>query len=246
MRLPFSSFAPVFRARTVRDAPPLDASAVSSLQLMLSKFEYDGGLNPSFRPGQFELPLESVTAYMAQPVVSGRVVVPEGGGDPAACCFGVVGLHNRHALLRVSGTSLDARRRCHARRQSPLSRQKVPCSPTNLFYVTPCAAQAPRFVLVSSAGVTRPNRPGIDVEQEPPAVKMNDALGGILTFKLKGEEGRECARKLPGLPAGRGYHARCTRQPRLLMTCPPCWLRVQAKMRCVRAASRTRWCAPWR
>lgn len=115
VRLPFSSFAPVFRARTVRDAPPLDASAVSSLQLMISKFEYDGGLNPSFRPGQFELPLESVTAYMAQPV-------------------------------------------------------------------------APRFVLVSSAGVTRPNRPGIDVEQEPPAVKMNDALGGILTFKLKGED----------------------------------------------------------
>ena len=35
------------------------------------------------------------------------------------------------------------------------------------------------------AGVTRPNRPGIDVNVEPPAVRMNDALGGILTFKLK-------------------------------------------------------------
>ena len=33
--------------------------------------------------------------------------------------------------------------------------------------------------------MTRPNRPGINVEAEPPAVKMNDALGGILTFKLK-------------------------------------------------------------
>lgn len=28
-------------------------------------------------------------------------------------------------------------------------------------------------------------RPGIDLSQEPPAVRMNDELGGILTFKLK-------------------------------------------------------------
>ena len=44
------------------------------------------------------------------------------------------------------------------------------------------------FVHVSSAGVTRPNRPGIDVDQEPPAVKLNDALGGLLTYKLAGED----------------------------------------------------------
>ena len=44
-----------------------------------------------------------------------------------------------------------------------------------------------RFVLVSSAGVTRPHRPGIDVEAEPPAVKMNAMLGGILDFKLRGK-----------------------------------------------------------
>ena len=40
--------------------------------------------------------------------------------------------------------------------------------------------------MVSSAGVTRPSRPGIDPEQEPPAVKMNAMLGGILDFKLAG------------------------------------------------------------
>ena len=28
-------------------------------------------------------------------------------------------------------------------------------------------------------------RPGIDLSQEPPAVRMNDELGGILTYKLK-------------------------------------------------------------
>lgn len=46
----------------------------------------------------------------------------------------------------------------------------------------------PRIVHVSSAGVTRPDRPGIDVEQEPPAVKLNAALGGLLTYKLAGED----------------------------------------------------------
>jgi len=46
----------------------------------------------------------------------------------------------------------------------------------------------PQFILVSSAGVTRPGRPGIDLEAEPPAVRMNDQLGGILTWKLKGED----------------------------------------------------------
>jgi uncharacterized protein YbjT (DUF2867 family) len=53
-----------------------------------------------------------------------------------------------------------------------------------------------RFVHVSSAGVTRPNRPGINVDQEPPAVKLNDALGGLLTYKLAGED----AIRSSGLP----------------------------------------------
>lgn len=35
---------------------------------MLSKFEYDGGLNPNFRTGAFCLPVQQVTAYVAQPV----------------------------------------------------------------------------------------------------------------------------------------------------------------------------------
>jgi uncharacterized protein YbjT (DUF2867 family) len=36
--------------------------------------------------------------------------------------------------------------------------------------------------------VTRPGRPGINLEEEPPAVRLNDQLGGILTWKLKGED----------------------------------------------------------
>ncbi|MEA5579483.1 CIA30 family protein [Anabaena sp. UHCC 0451] len=114
VNIPFVNLTPVFRAKTVKDSPEIDKSKVCSFQLMLSKFEYDGDLNPKFNPGGFALELESIKAY---------------GGQ---------GL--------------------------------------------------PQFVLVSSAGVTRPGRPGINLEEEPPAVRLNDQLGGILTWKLKGED----------------------------------------------------------
>lgn len=114
VQIPFSELIPVFRAKTVPDVGAIDASHICSLQLMLSKFEYDGSLNPQFRPGRFELQVESIAAY---------------GG-----------------------------------------------------------ATWPRFILVSSAGVTRPGRPGLNLEEEPPAVRLNDQLGGILTWKLRGEE----------------------------------------------------------
>ncbi len=114
VKLPFSELIPVFRAKTVNDAPIIEANKICSFQLMLSKFEYDGGLNPNFSAGAFSLEVETIKAY--------------------------------------GGTKL------------------------------------PQFVLVSSAGVTRPGRPGINLEEEPPAVKLNDQLGGILTWKLKGED----------------------------------------------------------
>lgn len=112
--VPFAELTPVFRAKTVNDAPRIEANKICSFQLMLSKFEYDGGLNPNFCAGAFSLEVETIKAY--------------GGRN------------------------------------------------------------FPQFVLVSSAGVTRPGRPGINLEEEPPAVKLNDQLGGILTWKLKGED----------------------------------------------------------
>ncbi|MFK0733509.1 MAG: CIA30 family protein [Gloeotrichia echinulata GP01] len=114
IRIPFDDLIPVFRAKVVQDAPKIDISKICSFQLMLSKFEYDGALNPKFSPGGFSLQVESIKAY--------------GGGT------------------------------------------------------------LPQFVLVSSAGVTRPGRPGINLDEEPPAVRLNDQLGGILTWKLKGED----------------------------------------------------------
>lgn len=38
---------------------------------------------------------------------------------------------------------------------------------------------------MSSAGVTRPERPGLDLSKQPPAVRLNKELDFILTFKLK-------------------------------------------------------------
>jgi uncharacterized protein YbjT (DUF2867 family) len=114
IQIPFTDLFGVFRAKVVKDCPPIDVSKICSLQLMLSKFEYDGALNPKFNPGVFALEVSSIQAY---------------GGE----------------IL-------------------------------------------PQFILISSAGVTRPGRPGINLEEEPPAVRLNDQLGGILTWKLRGEE----------------------------------------------------------
>ena len=114
VRIPFKDLIPVFRAKTVSEATQLDAEKIYSMQLMLSKFEYDGELNPKFEPGSFKLEVEYIKAY---------------GGQAT-----------------------------------------------------------PQLVQISSAGVTRPDRPGIDLANEPPAVRMNEQLGGILTWKLRGEE----------------------------------------------------------
>jgi uncharacterized protein YbjT (DUF2867 family) len=114
VRIPFKDLIPVFRAKTVQSASQLDSAKVYSMQLMLSKFEYDGELNPQFEAGSFKLEVESIKAY---------------GGQVK-----------------------------------------------------------PQLVQISSAGVTRPNRPGINLAEEPPAVRMNEQLGGILTWKLRGEE----------------------------------------------------------
>lgn len=116
--IPWSRFKPVFRARTAAGAPPLDNSRIVSLQLMLSKFEYDGNLNPTHTPGGFDFELRVA-----------RIVA-----------------------------------------------------------LAPGARRSPAFVHVSSAGVTRPNRPGINVDEEPPAVKMNSMLGGLLDYKLAAED----------------------------------------------------------
>ncbi len=63
IQIPFSQLTPVFRAKTLLDAPPIDRDRICSWQLMLSKFEYDGALNPHFTPGFFQLQIAAIKAY---------------------------------------------------------------------------------------------------------------------------------------------------------------------------------------
>ncbi|KAA8496614.1 hypothetical protein FVE85_0343 [Porphyridium purpureum] len=65
IEVPFGQLLPVFRAKTMRDGTRFDPASVFAVQFMLSKFEYDGALNPSFRPGAFELQIAAVDAVTA-------------------------------------------------------------------------------------------------------------------------------------------------------------------------------------
>jgi uncharacterized protein YbjT (DUF2867 family) len=79
IQVPFQDLVPIFRAKTVNDAP-LDLTQICSLQLMLSKFEYDKALNPRFTPGLFSLQIESISAYggrnLPQLVVINSIPLP--------------------------------------------------------------------------------------------------------------------------------------------------------------------------
>lgn len=62
VRIPFDQLKPVQRARVIQHSP-LDTSRIYSLQIMLSKFEYDRQLNPHFTAGPFQLLVESVRVF---------------------------------------------------------------------------------------------------------------------------------------------------------------------------------------
>lgn len=110
-------------------------------QLMFSKFEYDGKLNPTFGEGPFQLPVSSIRSYIKDPIT------PRFNASFAFFS----------SLILISLYSFG------------------------LIFVVACC----RFVHVGSAGVTRTERPGLDLSKQPPAVRLNKELGFILTFKLK-------------------------------------------------------------
>ena len=63
VKIPFEQLVPVMRAKTVPGARQLGKGNIRALQLMLSKFEYDGALNPRFEPGSFRLEISKIEAY---------------------------------------------------------------------------------------------------------------------------------------------------------------------------------------
>jgi len=62
VRLPFDALVPTIFARTVPDVT-IDLSSIVSVQLALSKFEYDGALSPLFKEGRFEIDILDVSVY---------------------------------------------------------------------------------------------------------------------------------------------------------------------------------------
>lgn len=79
VRTSFREMVATRRARTVPDASPLNPTQLYSMQLMLSKFEYDGELNPAFNAGSFGLTVQSLGVYRQGPMPI--VVVPQGRED---------------------------------------------------------------------------------------------------------------------------------------------------------------------
>jgi len=63
IKVPFSKLIPTKYARTLSQDQQFNSKNVCGLQLSLSKFEYDGKLNPTFREGPFELNLTSVQTF---------------------------------------------------------------------------------------------------------------------------------------------------------------------------------------
>lgn len=65
--IPFEKLIPVFRARSVPERGEFKQEQLRALQLMLSKFEYDGQLNSSFQAGSFQLAIAAISIYGGSP-----------------------------------------------------------------------------------------------------------------------------------------------------------------------------------
>lgn len=62
VKIPFNQLKATRFAKVIPDAT-FNKATLRALQISLSKFEYDGGLNPKWREGPFQLNVESIAAY---------------------------------------------------------------------------------------------------------------------------------------------------------------------------------------
>jgi len=63
IKIPFSKQIPTRFAKTVPQTEPFNQSQVKSFQLVYSKFEYDGKMNPNFVMGDFEFQLVQLKTF---------------------------------------------------------------------------------------------------------------------------------------------------------------------------------------
>lgn len=105
VRTPFLEMVATRRARTVPEATPLNPAQLYSMQLMLSKFEYDGELNPAFQPGSFELTVQRLGVYRQGP--KPLMVLPKQGPEVASqlTAAGLTGVIPQGSGFAVVGAS---------------------------------------------------------------------------------------------------------------------------------------------
>ena len=63
MKIPFTKLKPTRFSRTLTGVNPFNSKYLCGIQLTLSKFEYDGALNPKFTEGFFNVELESIKLF---------------------------------------------------------------------------------------------------------------------------------------------------------------------------------------
>lgn len=132
--MPFAAFVPTFRAKTVPDAPPLDPAQIRSLQLMLSKFEYDRELNPRFTPGTFQLDLRAIAGTAASESTAAAVgqVVLVGTPDQATELVAIAASQAQATIILI-----------HPDLQLDLASQPVTVTPTSLSQLSAPTALMP-------------------------------------------------------------------------------------------------------
>jgi hypothetical protein len=62
VRVPWRSFTPTKRAKRL-DGLAINPATLRAVQLTFSKFSFDGGLNPTFKEGRFEMDIVDVSTY---------------------------------------------------------------------------------------------------------------------------------------------------------------------------------------
>lgn len=107
VRTPFREMVATRRARTVPDASPLNPTQLYSMQLMLSKFEYDGELNPAFRAGAFGLTVQRLGVYRQGP--KPVMVLPKGTAElgPPLAAAGLTGVILQGENVAVIGADTN-------------------------------------------------------------------------------------------------------------------------------------------
>lgn len=63
IKIPFDQLRPTKYARTVSGGKKYNKAQMTVIQITLSKFEYDGALNPKFTEGAFQLEIESIKTF---------------------------------------------------------------------------------------------------------------------------------------------------------------------------------------